>query len=64
MNWTKRNEKLPGKKKKYPVIIDCNGQLKEGYCTYKPKQQKFHFDMPHINWKVIAWFDLPDYENA
>ena len=62
MNWIKTTERLPGKQKKYPVMIECDGETQESYCTFHVKKQMFHFDMHHINWKVIAWFDLPEYE--
>ena len=53
--WLDRNKKLPDIEKKYPVVIDCDGEEKESHCTYFLQKKRFHFDMPHINWKVIRW---------
>ena len=64
MGWINKNDKLPDKTKKYLVIIDCEGVLKESYCTFNIKKQKFHFDMAHISWNVVAWFDLPKFDNG
>lgn len=59
--WVNKSDRLPDKTRRYPVIIECNGLIKDGYCEYSVKKKKFHFDMHSINWSVVAWFDLPEY---
>ena len=54
-NWNKIEDTKPNKEKKYQVLIDCDGETKESFCTYFLTKKRFHFDMPHINWKVIFW---------
>ena len=61
MAWTNVTDKLPTETKKYLVIIDCDGKQKESYCTFKLKVGRFHFDMQHINWRVVAWLYAPLY---
>jgi hypothetical protein len=62
--WIESNKQLPKEQRKYLVVIsDDDGDLQESYCTFYVKKNKFHFDMHHINWKVIAWYYHPKYEN-
>lgn len=54
-NWNDATIKKPDTEIKYRVLIDCDGEIKESECTYFVDKKRFHFDMPHINWKVIRW---------
>lgn len=54
-SWIDSTEMLPDINKKYLVIIDCDGVLKESYCSFNTRNKKFHFDMPNIKWKVVKW---------
>lgn len=54
-NWNNANITKPDIEKKYRVLIDCDGVLKESECTYFVDKKRFHFDMVNINWKVIRW---------
>jgi len=54
-NWNDAKTKKPDTEKKYRVLIDCDGIIKESECTYFINKKRFHFDMNHINWKVIKW---------
>ncbi len=58
--WINRNERLPEKEKKYLVAIDCGGVQKEAYSSFCVNKKAFHFDMVHISWFVVGWFDAPD----
>jgi hypothetical protein len=64
MAWIETTQQLPSQSKKYLIVIDCDGILKESYGSFNVKRQMFHFDMSHINWRVVAWFDAPAYDGV
>ena len=55
--WINRSDRLPDKNKKYLVAVNCDGAQRETYCSFNIKTNKFHFDMMHINWFVVGWYD-------
>lgn len=61
-NWVKVEDGLPLIKRKYLVAIDQGGGvISETHSTFFPKKNKFHFDMAHLNWRVVAWADTIPY---
>lgn len=62
-NWISVEDRLPTDSRRYLVAINQGeGKITESYSSYFPKKGKFHFDMSHINWRVVAWFEIPKYE--
>lgn len=59
MKWIDRNEMMPDEEGKYPVIIFMDGKKEVSLCSFNAQKQRFHFDMPNINWKITHWFKLP-----
>jgi len=57
IQWLDRDKELPDTESKYLVVIDCDGEEKQSECTYFLNKKRFHFDMPHINWRVIKWIE-------
>lgn len=55
--WNNSKDIKPNIEKKYRVLINCDGEIKESECTYFLSKKKFHFDMPNINWIVIKWME-------
>ena len=61
LNWTLSEIEKPTKDKMYLVVIRDLDTLKDSVsmCSYFVDGQRFHFDMKHINWKVIKWAETP-----
>jgi|18_taG_2_1085343.scaffolds.fasta_scaffold03138_7 hypothetical protein len=64
--WVDTEKQKPNEKKRYPIVIwqKDESKYKIGFSYFYPKKNKFHFDIHHINWKVIKWFNLPDWKDT
>jgi hypothetical protein len=58
--WINVEDRQPDKKQKYLVVLNCNGKEDISFCSWIPRKKAFAFDMAHINWKVIKWYDTDD----
>lgn len=58
--WIDVRDRLPSKKIKCLVVIDCDGKEEISLSSWIPRKNKFHFDMHHINWKVVRWYDTDE----